>query len=88
MKSALNTFKSPSLVVAILVIWGFHVWVSGGSMEAAAAAIRILPDGVSSPVKKNATAGGFSVSEFHLNGTANFADSKRRIPSCPDPLHN
>ncbi|KAI3453030.1 hypothetical protein Pfo_009693 [Paulownia fortunei] len=90
-----------SPVVVLLIISLVHVWVSSQSQVGA---IRMFPQRLLAveeeshsieppPPGKNQTEifrEYFNGRVSDLNSTTNgtFLDYKRRIPSCPDPLHN
>ncbi|PIN22068.1 hypothetical protein CDL12_05228 [Handroanthus impetiginosus] len=85
----------PSSLAVLLIISLVHVWVSSQ-----VGAIRTFPHVQEEsqpppppPWKKNQTEifrEYFSgrVSDLKSSTTGTFLDDKRRIPSCPDPLHN
>lgn len=72
--------------------------------ESRVGALRILPDSPAEAAEKSSSAGDgnnnqtekfykyFKKRGFDLNNTPNpngtFEETKRRVPSCPDPLHN
>ncbi|KAK1320997.1 hypothetical protein QJS10_CPA03g00513 [Acorus calamus] len=62
----------------LLFFFAFHGWVS------TAGAVRIFP------VKEWAREKEREASSLNFTGGDHnrFDDSKRRVPSCPDPLHN
>ncbi|CAI9761978.1 unnamed protein product [Fraxinus pennsylvanica] len=88
-----------SSLIVLLIISVLHIWVFN---ENKAEAIRILQEKPMEEVEretrtvesaKNQTEifrKYFNARLSDLNTTENgtFTDSKRRIPSCPDPLHN
>lgn len=88
-----------SSLIVLLIISGLHIWVFS---ENKAEAIRILQETPMEEVEgetktvesaRNQTEifrEYFNARLSDLNATENgtFIDSKRRIPSCPDPLHN
>ncbi|GER28484.1 clavata3-like [Striga asiatica] len=92
----------PSSLVALLIISLLYIWVS--SSQTKAVAIRLFPpssralveNGQSMEPVKSQTQVFREYFKGRLsdlkNNTANnngtFADYKRKIPSCPDPLHN
>ncbi|EOY00178.1 Clavata3/esr-related 43, putative [Theobroma cacao] len=86
-----------SSVVVLLIIFFLQIWVC---CDCRAGAIRILPgNGMrkmteSQGMKDNKGKGDlfqkyFNGRSFSFNKTdRGFEESKRRVPSCPDPLHN
>ncbi|KAI3467091.1 hypothetical protein Pfo_023754 [Paulownia fortunei] len=94
-------FYSSSLVV-LLIISLLHIWVSSQSKVVAIRIfpqrlVAVEEEGQTMepapPAGKNQTEifkEYFNSRLSDLNGTTNdtFVDYKRRIPSCPDPLHN
>ncbi|KAK4410316.1 UNVERIFIED_CONTAM: hypothetical protein Scaly_0127400 [Sesamum calycinum] len=88
---------SSSLALLLLLISLVHIWVSG---QTTAEAIRILAEEGQSMEPPPPAPGKNQTEIFReyfnsrlsdLNSTttnATFVDYKRRIPSCPDPLHN
>ncbi|KAL1531833.1 hypothetical protein AAHA92_31925 [Salvia divinorum] len=77
---------SPLAILLLLLISLFHIMISTQS-----AAIRIHPQRLA-PQKSQTQMFReyFDSRRPDLNATANgtYADYKRKIPSCPDPLHN
>ncbi|XVF02264.1 hypothetical protein REPUB_Repub04eG0161000 [Reevesia pubescens] len=87
-----------SSMVMLLIICVLQIFVF---CDCRAAAIRILPGNGMRKMKENvgmkdSTGKGelfqkyFNGRSFSFNGTDHkgFDESKRRVPSCPDPLHN
>uniref|UniRef100_A0A5B7BC09 Putative CLAVATA3/ESR (CLE)-related protein 27 n=1 Tax=Davidia involucrata TaxID=16924 RepID=A0A5B7BC09_DAVIN len=86
-----------SLVVVLLIISVLHIWVFS---DCRVGAIRIYPpssvaeEEESQTMKATKSEGDLFHKYFNgrvsdLNSTQNgFQDNKRRVPSCPDPLHN
>ncbi|KAL2485109.1 CLAVATA3/ESR (CLE)-related protein 43 [Abeliophyllum distichum] len=90
-----------SSIVVLLIISVLHIWVFS---ENKAEAIRILQEKPMTDVERESQTDTvesrknqteifreyFNARLSDLNTTENgtFIDSKRRIPSCPDPLHN
>ncbi|CAA0818585.1 CLAVATA3/ESR (CLE)-related protein 27 [Striga hermonthica] len=79
----------------LLTITLVHLWASSGLNQTGA--IRVIPvQRHFSPVEPPPPAGRFFNGGDYsdVNGTTrtanstSFLDYKRRIPSCPDPLHN
>ncbi|XP_040998166.1 CLAVATA3/ESR (CLE)-related protein 27-like [Juglans microcarpa x Juglans regia] len=81
------------LIISVLQIW---VWCE---YSCQAGAIRILPgNGIAKVMKVGGSHGGGMVKKSskedlvrkHFNGRTDnrFEENKRKVPSCPDPLHN
>ncbi|KAH6771435.1 hypothetical protein C2S52_016238 [Perilla frutescens var. hirtella] len=90
-----------SSLAMLLIISLLHIWISGQST--AVAAIRIFPQRVAAandedgriteaPVKNQTEIFReyfkSKLSDLNITTNGTYADYKRRIPSCPDPLHN
>ncbi|CAA0815237.1 CLAVATA3/ESR (CLE)-related protein 43 [Striga hermonthica] len=88
----------PSSLVALLIVSLLYIWAS--SSQTKAVAIRLFPpssralveNGQSTEPVKSRTQVFREyfkgrVSDLN-NNNGTFADYKRKIPSCPDPLHN
>ncbi|KZV25324.1 hypothetical protein F511_24420 [Dorcoceras hygrometricum] len=74
----------PSCITLFLVISTVHTW---DSCQSKVGAVRTFPEQAPSPSPPPKNQAKFSRERFNgRNGT--FLDYKRRIPSCPDPLHN
>ncbi|KAB1221059.1 CLAVATA3/ESR (CLE)-related protein 43 [Morella rubra] len=90
-----------STLVVLLIIPVLQIWVCC-EYSCQAGAIRIHPGNGEAKVTKEGSRGSldkknkeellrkyFNGRTFGFNRTANgFEESKRRVPSCPDPLHN
>ncbi|KAE8668237.1 hypothetical protein F3Y22_tig00112344pilonHSYRG00285 [Hibiscus syriacus] len=85
-----------SSMVLMLVIYVLQIWVCGDCCLAGA--IRIFPENgmremMESKVDNNMEDiqnFSYGTTSFSFNGRTDkgFEDSKRRVPSCPDALHN
>lgn len=76
----------------LMVISFLHILDSG---QTKVGAIRILPQHMEAPSPEKSHTeifrqyfNGRVSSNLNSTGNGSFFDSKRRIPSCPDPLHN
>ncbi|GMY18359.1 clavata3/esr (cle)-related protein 27 [Fagus crenata] len=91
----------PTSLVVLLIMSVFQIWLCC-EYSCQARAIRIFPgNGVAKFVKEKSIDKKISKEElfhkyfsgrtFSLNNKTDdngFDESKRRVPSCPDPLHN
>ncbi|KAJ9140740.1 hypothetical protein P3X46_031348 [Hevea brasiliensis] len=93
-------YSSSLAVLVVFLIFVLQIWMCS---ECKAGAIRIFPDnGIPPNLKpKNISTTDNKASKEHLfhkffNGRTSsfntskkgFEENKRRVPSCPDPLHN
>lgn len=88
-----------SLVVMLIIFSALHIWVC---CDCKAGASRIFPGHGMAKLKENYGSsdsrskdelfrkffnGGRTASDFNNSGKG-LEETKRRVPSCPDPLHN
>ncbi|KAL8470657.1 hypothetical protein ACS0TY_033282 [Phlomoides rotata] len=85
----------PTSLTVLLVISLLHIWVFPAPTEVGAIRIfrRSMEEAAPAPAKTQTQIFKeyFNKRVSDLNTTAGngtYADYKRRIPSCPDPLHN
>ncbi|CAK7326575.1 unnamed protein product [Dovyalis caffra] len=92
-----------SSLVAVLIIFVLQIWVCS-DCNCKAGAIRILRENGMAKFKEisNITTGNYKSQAEHFRKYFNerastygfnktekgFEENKRRVPSCPDPLHN
>ncbi|KAK8582764.1 hypothetical protein V6N13_069533 [Hibiscus sabdariffa] len=85
---SMRSFYS-SVLLLLLIIFVLQIWVF---CNCQAEAMRIFPgNGVGNDDngRRDLFQKYFNGRSFSFNGTGQgFEEGKRRIPSCPDPLHN
>ncbi|KAK8486368.1 hypothetical protein V6N13_017554 [Hibiscus sabdariffa] len=83
-----------SMAVMLVIISVLQIWVSGDCCRAGA--IRIFPENGMRKMMEIRRVDMEDIRNYY-NGTTSFSfkgrdkgfeESKRRVPSCPDPLHN
>ncbi|OAY31320.1 hypothetical protein MANES_14G102600v8 [Manihot esculenta] len=93
-------YSSSLLVLVVFLIFVLQIWVCS---DCKAGAIRIFPDNGMAPNLKQRNISTtdnkdskedlfhkfFNGRQYSFNTTKKgFEENKRRVPSCPDPLHN
>ncbi|GMI74918.1 CLAVATA3/ESR-RELATED 27 [Hibiscus trionum] len=83
-----RVLNSSMAVVMLVIIFVLQIWVCGDCCRAGA--IRIFPENGTRKMVERKVYNTEDIQNY-FNGTTTdkgFEESKRRVPSCPDPLHN